>query len=58
MTVIGTALAVRLFGVAKDGTLIESLRVLGAEAALVILSGTALYMELVGSSLQDRRLIK
>jgi hypothetical protein len=58
VTVIGTALAVRLFGVAKDGTLIESLRVLGAEAALVILSGTALYMELVGSSLQDRRLVR
>jgi hypothetical protein len=55
VTVIGTALVVRLFGVVQDGTLVESLRVLGAEAALVTLSGAALYMELVGGPLLGRR---
>jgi Domain of unknown function (DUF4345) len=45
-TIIGTALVVRLFGVATDGTLVESLRVLAAEATLVVLSAAAIFGEL------------
>ena len=45
-TLVGTALAVRLFGVVADGTFIQSARVLAAEAGLVSLSGLALYAEL------------
>jgi hypothetical protein len=57
VTVIGTVLVVRLFGVVQDGTLIESLRVLGAETVLVTLSGAALYLELLASSLLARRYV-
>jgi Domain of unknown function (DUF4345) len=51
VTVIATALVVRLFGVVADGTFAESAQVLGAEAVLVILSVVALYLELAGGSL-------
>ena len=46
MTIIGAALAARLFGVAADGTLFESLRLIGVETLLLLLSGAALYLEL------------
>ena len=36
--IVGTALAVRIFGIVADGTLAESLRVLVAEAVLLGLS--------------------
>jgi Domain of unknown function (DUF4345) len=49
-TVIGTALAVRLYGVVTDGTLAASVPVLVAEAVLVILSVAALYLERAGAS--------
>ena len=38
MFIVGTALAVRLLGIILDGTLAESLRVVGAETVLLILS--------------------
>jgi hypothetical protein len=49
-TIIGTALVARLFGAVTDGTLIESIRLLVAEAVLASLSGAALYMELTRGS--------
>jgi hypothetical protein len=39
--IIGTALAVRIFGIVADGTLAESSRVLGAETVLFCLSLSA-----------------
>ena len=50
MTIVGTALAVRLYGVVTDGTLAASIPVLGAETVLVILSATALYLERAGAT--------
>jgi len=50
MTLIGTALAVRLYGVAADGTFAASIPVLGAETVLVVLSATALYLERAAAS--------
>jgi hypothetical protein len=44
-TIIGTALAVRIFGVITDGTLTESLRLLVAEGILLSLSVVAILGE-------------
>jgi hypothetical protein len=58
-TIVGTALAVRLFGIATDGTLSDSLRVLIAEGMLLTLSIAAIFAELnAGTSVrkQPRRL--
>jgi cytochrome b561 len=45
-TIIGVALAVRIFGVVTDGTLNESLRVLSAESVLLLLSVLGILAEL------------
>jgi Domain of unknown function (DUF4345) len=56
MLIIGTALAVRIFGVVADGTLAESLRVLIAETVLLGLSLAAYAGErLAAASSASRR---
>jgi Domain of unknown function (DUF4345) len=56
MLIIGTALAVRIFGVVADGTLAESLRVLIAETVLLVLSLAAYTGErLAAASSTSRR---
>ena len=54
-TVMGTALAARIFGVLVDGTLAESLRLILVEALLLCLCGAALAGEAVSGSPQGAR---
>src|SRR5581483_8081602 len=54
--IVGTALAVRLFGVVADGTLAESLRVLIAETVLLGLSLAAYTAERLASASSASRL--
>jgi hypothetical protein len=54
-TIVGTALVVRLFGIATDGTLSDSLRVLIAEGMLLTLSIAAIFAELTaGTSVREQ----
>jgi len=55
MLIIGTALAVRIFGIMADGTLAESLRVLTAEAVLLALSLAAYAGERLASANSESR---
>ncbi len=54
MLIIGTALAVRIFGVIADGTLVESLRLLTAETVLFSLSLAAYAGERLAISASRR----
>jgi len=53
--IVGTALAVRIFGIVADGTLTESLRVLIAETVLLTLSLSAYAGERLASASSARR---
>ena len=53
--IVGTALAVRVFGIVADGTLTESLRVLIAETVLLTLSLSAYAGERLASASSARR---
>jgi len=53
--IVGTALAVRIFGIVADGTLAESMRVTVAESVLLCLSLAAYAGERLASSSASRR---